>query len=308
MRDRIIQLIEAEAARDPRVVFLTGDLGFSVVEPLAASLGERFINMGVAEANMISVASSLSARGFRPFVYSIVPFITLRCLEQIRNDIAYQKRPVRLIGVGAGYSYGSLGPSHHALDDANVMAAIPGMIVCNPGTVAELDRTYAAVAAETGPAYFRIAREPGGTGVAPILSTGASAYVARDGGDLTIVASGSSLGQAIDASTILAARGVTARVVSVPIPQPFPHAGLAPLLADGPVICLMEASRGNPLSVGVMEVLLESGRVHRFADMHAPHAFASVVGDTETLRAAAGLDAAAVAARAEGLLALPRAA
>ena len=115
MRNRIIHLVEAAASRDDKVVFLTGDLGFSVVEPLMDALGERFINMGVAEANMMSVASALAAQGFKPFVYSIAPFVTLRCLEQIRNDIAYQKRAVRVIGAGAGYSYGTLGPSHHAL-------------------------------------------------------------------------------------------------------------------------------------------------------------------------------------------------
>lgn len=296
MRNRIVHLIEAVAANDAAVVFLTGDLGFSVVEPLMASMGERFVNMGVAEANMISVASSLAAQGFKPFAYTIAPFITVRCLEQVRNDVAYQKRPVRLIGVGAGFSYGSLGPSHHALEDAHVMTAIPGMIVCNPANVAELDRCFAAVADDPRPVYFRIARESGNARPAPIFALDASAYVAHPGDDVTLVTSGSSLSECLHAADLLQRARVSARVVSVPVLQPFPSETLAPLL-KGPVVCVMEAYRGNPLAHGVMESLLAAGGARRFLDIHAPHAFASVVGSTETLRAQAGLDAAAIAAK-----------
>lgn len=302
MRNRIIHLIEGAAAADPRVVFLTGDLGFSVVEPLQAALGERFINMGVAEANMISVASSLAALGFSPYAYTIAPFITARCLEQIRNDIAYQQRSVRLIGVGAGFSYGSLGPSHHALEDANMMASIPGMIVCNPANIAELDRVFAAVQSEARPVYFRIARETGNADAAPILPFGSFAYVARAGVDMTFVTSGSALNECIAAADRLAEEGVSARVVSVPVLQPFPNAALLPLLGAGPVMCVMEAYRGNPLSIGVMETLLAEGRGRRYADLSAPHAFAKVVGNTEALRAIAGLDSASIGSKAMRLL------
>lgn len=302
MRSRIIELIEADAATDNSIVFLTGDLGFSVVEPLEDALGERFINMGVAEANMISVAASLAATGFRPFAYSIVPFITGRCFEQIRNDIAYQKRAVRLIGVGAGFSYGALGPSHHGLEDAAIMASLPEMAVANPGNVAELDRCYAALRHDERPVYFRIARESGLSYPVPIFSAERAAYEARTGEDIVLAASGVTVSECLKAADRLEQIGIFASVVSVPIPHPFPKDEFATLIRDTPVISVFEGYRGNPLSLGVMEVLLERGRGNRYLDLVAPQRFLHVVGGAESLRREAGLDAAAIASAAQKLL------
>lgn len=301
MRNRIIALVEAANALDPRVVFLTGDLGFSVVEPLQEALGERFINVGVAEANMASIAGSLAALGFRPFVYSIGPFVTARCLEQIRNDIVYQNRAVRIVGVGSGFSYGSLGPSHHALEDAHLMAALPGMLVANPGNVAELDRVFAITLDSPQPAYFRISRESGIAFPVPIFTLDSAAYVVRDGGDLTLVACGVSVTECLRAAELLESEGLRARVVSVPIIAPFPKAALARIVGDGPIVSVFEGFPGNPFSVGVVATLFENGLRNPYAELVAPHAFAHVVGNTEALRRESGLDAQAIADRARGL-------
>src|SRR5947209_12818779 len=131
MRARLMELISAHALSDPNVLFMTGDLGFSVVEPLQAKLGPRFINSGVAEANMMTMASALAACGFRPYAYTIAPFITTRCYEQIRNDVCFHRRAVLIVGVGAGLSYGSLGPSHHSLEDTTIMATLPAMAIAS---------------------------------------------------------------------------------------------------------------------------------------------------------------------------------
>ena len=143
MRNHLVGLIGEAARSQPDILFLTADLGFSVVEPLQESMGPRFINAGIAEANMITMAASLSFCGFQPYVYSITPFITARCYEQIRNDVCYHGAPVRLIGTAAGFSYGTLGPTHHALEDATIMATLPGMTVFSPATISELDRLFA---------------------------------------------------------------------------------------------------------------------------------------------------------------------
>lgn len=302
MRNRIIELIEADAAGDPSVVFLTGDLGFSVVEPLQAALGDRFVNMGVAEANMISVAASLAAVGLRPFAYSITPFITSRCFEQIRNDLAYQRRAARLIGVGSGFSYGTLGPSHHGLEDAAIMASLPDVVVANPGNVAELDRCYAALREDARPVYFRIARESGSPYAVPMFAPERAAYEARAGADVILVASGVSVSECLLVADELARNGIDASVVSVPILHPFPKEALGALLGGAPVVCVFEGYRGNPLSLGVMEVILEQGRANAFLDLVAPQSFPHLVGNTEALRRRAGLDAASIAAAARRLL------
>lgn len=306
MRNRIAGLIEETAAQDERVVFLTGDLGFSVVEPLQALLGERFINAGVAEANLISMAGSLAALGFTPFVYSIAPFVTSRCYEQIRNDIVYQKRKVGIIGVGSGFSYGALGASHHALEDANIMAALPGMMIGNPGNVIELERFYALTQLEEAPAYFRIARESGSAFSVPIFTLNTAAYAVRDGVDVTLVASGVCVTECLRAADLLAENGVQARVVSVPVIAPFPTTALAKEIGAGPVVSVFEGFSGNPFSIGVMQTLFEAGSRNPYRELTVPHRFESVVGNTEALRKRAGLDAQSIADVAQALAAPDR--
>ena len=302
MRNRIIKLIGEAAANDDNIVFLTGDLGFSVVEPLQASMGERFINMGISEANMVSVASSLSASGFNVFAYSITPFITARCYEQIRNDACYQRRPLRLIGVGAGYSYGTLGPSHHALEDAHLLAALPNVIIGNPANVDELDRFFELTLHAPETVYFRIPRESGTPRPLPAFDLVSAAYTLVDGDDITIVTSGVSVNDAHIAVGLLAEAGISARLVSVPVIKPFPTDHLASLLADAPVLTVFEGYRGNPLTVGVMETLLRHRCAQPFAEL-AVDTFAHSVGNTDFLRAAAGLDAASIARCAQALVA-----
>lgn len=302
MRNRIIELIEAEALNDPRIVFLTGDLGFSVVEPLEAALGERFVNMGVAEANMISVAGSLAATGLRPFAYSITPFITCRCFEQIRNDIVYQGRAVRLIGVGSGFSYGGLGPSHHGLEDASIMASLPGLVVFNSANISELDRVYALARDEDRACYFRMARESGVGFPTPIFTLESAAYTVRAGDDATLIASGVSVAECLRAADLLAKEGLRARVVSAPVIAPFPKAALAREIGAGPVVSVFEGFPGNPFSQGVMAALFENRLPNPYRELTVPHRFEHVVGDTETLRKRAGLDAASIAEAARRLL------
>jgi transketolase len=303
MRNRIVTLIEASAIEDERFAFLTGDLGYSVVEPLQATLGERFINAGVAEANMVSMAGGLAALGFKPFVYSIGPFMTSRCFEQIRNDIVYQQRKVGIIGVGSGFSYGTLGPSHHALEDAHIMSALPGLIVLNPANIAELDRVYALAQNETKSAYFRIARESGVSFSAPIFSLDNAAYKLREGGDVTLIASGVTVSECLAAAERLESRGIYASVISVPVLSPFPVDRVSELVGGAPVISVFEGYRGNPLSQGVMQALLRQGGRVAYRDLCAPHAFAHIVGNTTFLRRQAGLDALSIAASAHELTA-----
>jgi transketolase len=298
MRTRIMTLIQQTAATDKSVVFLTGDLGFSVVENLAECLGERFINVGVAEANMVGMAASLAASGFKPFTYTIAPFMSARCYEQIRNDVAYQKRTVRLIAVGAGFSYGTLGPSHHALEDATILAALPDMIIGNPGNADELDRFYELAMQDPRPAYFRIARDSGRSYPVAAFTLDDAAFTVRPGLDVTLVASGMMVSECLIAADQLAADGIAAKVVSVPVLAPFPRAALAREIALGPVISVFEGYPGNPLSTGVMATLLGLSRPNRFSDLSARHQFAREIGGTDALRRHAGIDSAAIAATA----------
>ena len=154
------QLCDAMVARSAKsgMVFLTGDLGFMALEPLQAAMGERFINAGVAEQNMVSVAAALARQELEVWVYSIAPFLYARPFEQIRNDIAFHNLPVKLIGNGGGYGYGVMGPTHHAIEDYGVMLTLPNMVVYAPVFDTDMAAVIARAGQATQPCYIRMGR------------------------------------------------------------------------------------------------------------------------------------------------------
>jgi transketolase len=147
----------ALAAREP-YFFLTGDLGFMALEPLEKALGERFINAGVAEQNMVSVAAGMARTGGKAWVYSIAPFCYARPFEQIRNDVCINRLPVRLVGNGGGYAYGPMGATHHALEDYGVLLTLPGMRAYIPAFDADVEPMVRSLNARSEPAYLRLGR------------------------------------------------------------------------------------------------------------------------------------------------------
>ncbi len=162
MRKQLCDALLARAAR-PDTVFLTGDLGFMALEPLQAAMGARFINAGVAEQNMMSVAAALARQNFEVWVYSIAAFCYARPFEQIRNDIAFHKLPVKLIGNGGGYGYGVMGPSHHAIEDYGVLLTLTNMTVYVPVFDEDMDAVILRASISSSPAYIRMGRgEPPG--------------------------------------------------------------------------------------------------------------------------------------------------
>ena len=145
-----------EIGKNPDVIFLTGDLGYNAFENIRESMGSRFINMGVAEQNMIGVAAGLAHKGFKVFCYSIVPFTTFRCLEQIRIDICFHKLPVFIIGNGGGYGYGIMGATHHALEDIACLSCMPDMTCYVPSFVEDVDKFVREILENKKPAYLRL--------------------------------------------------------------------------------------------------------------------------------------------------------
>ena len=141
-----------------RLVFMTGDLGFMALEPLQAALGDYFINAGVAEQNMMSVAAAMARQGIETWAYSIAPFCYARPFEQIRNDITFHGLPVKLVGNGGGYGYGVQGPTHHAIEDYGVLLTLPGMSAYVPVFDEDLSAVIPLMGRETGPSYLRLGR------------------------------------------------------------------------------------------------------------------------------------------------------
>ena len=157
MKRQLCGALVARSAK-PDMVFLTGDLGFMALEPLQEALGPRFINAGVAEQNMVSVAAGLARQNLEVWVYSIAPFCYARPFEQIRNDITFHNLPVKLIGNGGGYGYGVMGPTHHAIEDYGVLLTLPNMSVYVPVFDEDVDAVITRAGVSSRPAYIRLGR------------------------------------------------------------------------------------------------------------------------------------------------------
>jgi transketolase len=163
MRVPFVRAVSDVLARDPESMFITGDLGYAAFEELSAALGKRFLNAGVAEQNMVGVAAGAALAGLRPWVYSIAPFATYRCVEQIRNDVCLHNLPVRVVGNGGGFTYGIMGSTHHALEDLAVLKSLPNMQLFFPCGNDHVAAAVAKMAALTGPSYLRLAISAFGT-------------------------------------------------------------------------------------------------------------------------------------------------
>jgi transketolase len=158
MRTAFIKQLTEEAKINTQIFLIVGDLGFSVVEEFTELFPDRFLNAGIDEQNMVGVAAGLAKEGFNVYIYSIANFPTLRCMEQIRYDVVYHNLNVKIVSVGAGYAYGSLGPSHHATEDLGMMRTIPNLVVCCPGDPMEATAITSLSANYDGPMYLRLGK------------------------------------------------------------------------------------------------------------------------------------------------------
>jgi transketolase len=174
-------------ARDPNFIFLTGDLGFQALEPLQSAAGERFINAGVAEQNMVSAAAGLAWTGLRPWVYSIAPFIYARPYEQIRNDVCMHDLPVKMVGNGGGYGYGVMGATHHALGDYGALLCLERMHAFVPAFDADVPTLVDYLVQFEHPAYLRLGRCEAPKGFTPPPCQGWRQLLRGDGATLLAV-------------------------------------------------------------------------------------------------------------------------
>jgi transketolase len=292
MRSAFFQTLLDLAGRDERIHLVVGDLGFGVVEPFIERFPARFLNAGVAEQNMTGIAAGLALCGKTVFTYSIANFPTLRCLEQIRNDVCYHNANVKVVAVGGGFAYGALGMTHHATEDLAIMRALPRMTVIAPGDPLEAERATDAIARIPGPCYLRLGRagEPRVHEGSITFRIG-QAIMLRDGRDTTLIATGGMLRTALRAADRLAAEGFSARVLSMHTLKPLDEeAVLAAARETGAIVTLEEHSILGGLGGAVAEVLAESGAEGvLFKRIGLPPVFSSDVGSQEYLQRLNGL-------------------
>ena len=241
MRTAFINTLRDLAKNNKNIFLLNGDLGFSVLEEFTKAYPDRSLNMGVAEANMIGVAAGLALSGKTVFVYSIIPFVTARVFEQIRNDIALQKANVKIVGVGSGLTYGQLGPTHHSIEDIALMRVLPNMTVVCPGDPFETTEATKALAALNGPAYLRIGKkgEPAVHRNTPVFKIGKSILI-RKGRDGTLIATGNMLPTASALVNEFVKRGKKLRLISMHTIKPLDHRIIIKAAKETPAIFTLE--------------------------------------------------------------------
>jgi transketolase len=241
VRNAFAQEITALAAAAPELVLLSGDIGNRLFNDFKAQFADRFYNCGVAEANMTSVAAGMAMTGLRPFTYTIVPFVTTRCLEQIRVDVCYHHQPVTIVGVGGGLSYASLGATHHSCEDIAMLRVLPEMSVLCPADAFEVRACVRAALAHNGPVYIRLGKknEPLLHDRVPDLTLGRWLPL-RDGPDIALLGTGNMLPTVLEAADALADDGVSAAVYSCASVKPLDTDVLAQVFDRCPVVATVE--------------------------------------------------------------------
>lgn len=296
MRDTFARRLAELAGMDDRIIFITGDLGFGVFEQFQREFPSQYLNAGVAEQNMIALASGLALEGRVVFAYSIGNFPVLRCLEQIRNDAAYHEASVKVVSIGGGFSYGSLGVSHHATEDIAVMRAIPNVQAFTPGTLSDVVNSVDELVATRGTGYLRLDKSQGADteGAGP-FRVGAW-RIMSEGSDVTLVACGGILGEAQGAARLLEAGGISVRVVDATQVSGIGPEAVRRALGVAPMVVTMEehVTRGGLAGV-VAEVMATSGMPAVLRPRGIDGGFMSEVGSQAYLRTRVGLDAAATA-------------
>lgn len=292
MRQAFITTLERLARENSDIFLLNGDLGFSILENFNRMFPRRSLNMGVSEANLIGAAAGIALEGKTVFVYSIVPFVTMRVFEQVRNDVALQKANVKIVGVGCGFTYGQLGPTHHSIEDLALMRTLPNMTVFAPGDPEETVFVTEAAARIQGPVYIRIGKkgDPQAYEKKSRLSVGKGVTI-RKGKDCMLIATGNMLFSAVEVSELLKKKGISVGVVSLHTIKPLDTKLITRTAREsGAVFTLEEHSVLGGLGGAVAETLLESGSIPKhFYRFGVRDIFTTVSGTQEYLRGKHGL-------------------
>lgn len=299
MRDAFVRSLSELASTDSRVMLITGDLGFGVLDEFRARFPKQFLNAGVAEQNMTGLASGIALEGRTVFTYSIANFPILRCLEQIRNDAAYHDADVKVVSIGGGFSYGALGMSHHATEDIAIMRALPMVTVVAPGDLWEAAEATKAIAATHGVCYLRLDK----SAAKPTHEAGerfalGKARVVRRGAHIAIISCGGILGEVLSAAEELRSSGIVPTIVSLHTVKPIDQEAVLEIVGShDAIITVEEHGLAGGLGSAISEVLMDAGQIPRQFKRLAirGNAYVSVVGSQEYLRKQSGLDGPSIA-------------
>lgn len=298
MRDTFVKTLIELAKENRNIELLTGDLGFGVLKPFWETLPDQFTDAGIAEQNMTTVAAGMALEGKTVFTYSIGNFPTLRCLEQIRNDCTYHNANVKIVCVGGGLVYGSLGMSHHATEDLAIMRALPDMVVMAPGDPVEAAEATKAITAHQGTCYLRLGR--GGErrihNSIPDFKIGKAILIAdrrkTSGPNIALFSTGAILDEVCDACAALEKKGVGVIQYSFPTVKPIDQETILECAKGADAIFTVEEHNiTGGFGSAVAEVLAGAGAGTPLYRLGLNDEYCTKVGSQQYLRNEYGISA-----------------
>lgn len=291
MRDAYLAALYDLAKNDQRILALVADNGAIVYDKYRKDFARRFINFGIAEANMISIAAGLASCGKIPFTYTISSFLTMRAFEQIRNDVCLQKMNVKLVGIGAGFAYSNLGPTHHAVEDLALMMSLPEMVIFSPADPLEAKKVTYAAAKINGPVYIRLAtsRTPRVYQDDYNFEVGEGVTL-REGSDVGVITTGNITHEVIKAVEGAEKEGISIRLINIHTLKPIDRDIIIKTAQNtGAILTVEEHTIYGGLGSVVASVLLEEGGAVKFKKMGLKDSFPLSYGSYDDMKEMNGL-------------------
>jgi len=290
MRDEFVEQLEMSTENDSEIMFLTADLGFGVFQNFEYRFPAQYLNVGIAEQLMAGISAGLALCGKKVVMYSIGNFPTLRCLEQIRNDLAYHDTNVTIVGSGGGYTYGQLGMSHHATEDLAIMKALPGVDVCAPGTLLETKEIAKELFDRDCVGYLRLEKNAY-SGDEGIPFEFGKLRTLRNGHEVAIIAIGGVVSEAMAAADLLDKDGISVSVISCHTLKPFDEKSLIEIASSvGGLITVEEHTLIGGLASTVSDILVSTQIRLPITRLGLKDKYCGEVGDQAYLRKHSGID------------------
>lgn len=299
MRDAYLSALHHLAGENKNILALISDNGAIVYDKFRRDFPQQYFNYGISEANMVASAAGLASCGKIPFAYTITNFLTMRAFEFIRNDVCLQEMNVKLVGTGAGFSYSTLGPTHHGTEDIALMRVLPNLVIFSPASPKETYKAAIACAKHDGPTYLRL----GTSKEAEIYNSDydfvpGRGVILKEGCDASIIATGSIICDALEAAEALEKEKITVRVVNIHTIKPLDSELIVRCAREtGAVITLEEHNINGGLGGAAAETLLENGCTPVFVRMGLDGAFCKGYGTRAEMKRINGLSPEHIAAK-----------
>lgn len=304
MRDAFIFALTELAENDKDIVLLTGDLGFGVFEDFEARFPDQYFNVGIAEQNMMGLAAGLSLEGKKVVAYSIGNFSSLRCLEQIRNDVCYHETNVTIVASGGGFSYGPLGMSHHTTEDLAILRSLPNISVVAPCTNYEAAETIKELINRGGVGYLRLDKTVAKESLHSSSFTIGKSTLHKEGSDITLMATGGILVEANKAAEDLLKIGINVRVIGMHSIKPIDKDAIIDAAKNtGGIVTIEEHNIDGGLGSAVSEVCMDHGIIpHKFLRIGLDNIYSSIVGSPKYMRSRYFMDSEAIVSKIKLML------